>query len=92
MSPAHFFTRDETAAAGLVFNHYAYVLEEQVRYKEVRYGFKGAVEGWKRLQEAKNFPVGLYDEAKNFPVDLYDYIPNLGHGLVMESEEQHWFE
>lgn len=81
MSPAHFFTREETAAAGLVFNHYAYVLEEQVRYKETRYGFKGAVDGWNRLQQ-----------VKNFPVDLYDYIPNLGHGLVELAPEEFWWQ
>eukprot|EP00968_Pinguiococcus_pyrenoidosus_P022162 scaffold3051_cov236-Pinguiococcus_pyrenoidosus.AAC.1 len=34
---------EETAAVGLVFTHHAYVLEEQVRFKEAFYGYGGAV-------------------------------------------------
>ena len=70
MPPCHVFTRDETAGQGLVFNHYAFVTPEQVQFKETRYGFKGALDGWRRLQDAK------------LPVDIYDYLPWLGHGAV----------
>jgi hypothetical protein len=79
--PAHFFTREETAAAGLVFNHYAFILPEQVKFKETRYGFAGALDGWKRLQE-----------VQQLPVDIHDFLPWLGHGMVERAPEEHWWK
>jgi FkbM family methyltransferase len=55
------FTQDETEAEGLVFDHYAYASEVQVRFKENYYGYKNAVTQWRRLQAAGNFPVPLSD-------------------------------
>lgn len=55
------FLHHETEQAGLVFYHYAYTLETQLRFKEVYYGYTGAVAGWQRLQEAQTFPVKLRD-------------------------------
>ena len=52
---------DATEAAGLVFQHYAYATEEQVRFKQDYYGYKGAVDAWRRLQAVKTFPVYLRD-------------------------------
>jgi hypothetical protein len=46
------FTHAETEANGLVFEHYSYVTESQLQFKESYYGYKGAVEAWKHLQEA----------------------------------------
>lgn len=46
---------------GLIFDHYAYATEAQVRYKEDFYGYPGAVEGWKRLQANTVWPVKLHD-------------------------------
>ena len=43
------FPRDYTLARGISFQHYAYVLESQVRFKESYYGYTGAVEKWRRL-------------------------------------------
>lgn len=51
----------ETEAAGLVFHHYAYALEAQVRFKEIYYGYEQAVEGWRRLQAHTAFPCALKD-------------------------------
>ncbi|MFZ1985883.1 MAG: tetratricopeptide repeat protein [Desulfatitalea sp.] len=51
------FIHAETEAAGLVFTHYAYALESQVRFKEAYYGYKGAVDQWRRLQNAERYPV-----------------------------------
>ena len=56
MSP---FMHEETKAQNLIFHHYAYVLEEQLRFKEVYYGYRNAVEQWKALQRESNFPVAL---------------------------------
>lgn len=50
------FRHAETEAAGLVFKHYAYCTEASVRFKEAYYGYKGAVDGWKRLQAHNQFP------------------------------------
>ena len=44
------FSHDETAAAGLVFQHMSYVTEAQLLFKENYYGYRGALDGWRRLQ------------------------------------------
>lgn len=49
----------QTEAAGLVFQHYAYATENQVRFKQEYYGYRGAVERWHALQASCNFPVAL---------------------------------
>lgn len=54
------FLHQETEAMGLVFDHYAYVHESQIAFKEEYYGYSGAVEQWKRLQNAR-LPVRLAD-------------------------------
>jgi glycosyltransferase involved in cell wall biosynthesis len=52
---------DETEAAGLVFQHYAYATEGQVRFKQDYYGYRGAVDGWRALQAERNLPARLGD-------------------------------
>ena len=46
------FTQKQTAAERLVFQHYAYVTEQQLRFKERYYGYAGAVAAWQKLQKA----------------------------------------
>ena len=53
------FSKDEMEKIGAVMDHYAYVFEAQVRFKEEYYGYKGAVEGWKRLQSNTHWPAQL---------------------------------
>jgi hypothetical protein len=53
------FMHGSTEAAGLVFRHYAYVREEQVAFKEVYYGYRGAVKSWRALQAHNDFPALL---------------------------------
>ncbi len=53
------FTHAETESMGLVFQHYAYVTEEQARFKESYYGYADAVARWRRLQTSSHFPVAL---------------------------------
>lgn len=55
------FSRDETAALGLVFQHYPYVLEKQVALKQKYYGYVGAVDQWKALQQNNKWPVRVRD-------------------------------
>lgn len=47
------FLHSETEAAGLVFQHMSYTTEAQVRFKELYYGYSGAVERWRNLQSDK---------------------------------------
>ena len=53
------FLHQETENLGLVFQHFAYVTPEQLRFKEQYYGYKNAVNQWKALQETVKFPVRL---------------------------------
>jgi len=57
------FTRDETMNKGIVFQHFAYATEAQVRFKEIYYGFKDAVAYWRRLQNTRG------------PVNPGDFLP-----------------
>jgi predicted O-methyltransferase YrrM len=57
------FTRDETLARGVYFEHFSYVLAEQVRFKQNYYGYKDAVKKWENLQLTKG------------PVKPKDYLP-----------------
>ncbi|MEH2463972.1 class I SAM-dependent methyltransferase [Nostoc sp.] len=53
------FVHQETENFGLVFQHFAYVTAEQLRFKEQYYGYNDAVYQWKALQETNKFPVLL---------------------------------
>jgi hypothetical protein len=57
-----FITKDFTKKKGWVFDHHAYVTDEQLKFKENFYNYKGAHEQWKKLQNCKEFPQKL----KNF--------------------------
>jgi hypothetical protein len=50
-------SREETRDVGLVFDHYSYALESQVRYKQDFYGYRDAVLHWRRLQTNRDWPV-----------------------------------
>ena len=53
------FLHDEMEQEGLVFQHFAYVTAEQLRFKEQYYGYRNAVSQWTALQSEKSFPVLL---------------------------------
>ena len=53
------FTCDETRRQGLVFQHKAYVLPEQLQFKELYYGYQGALANWRMLQKQATYPVQL---------------------------------
>jgi glycosyl transferase family 2 len=52
-------TRFETRERGLVFNHYAYVLDSQIAQKEKYYGYENLALQWKILQMTRQWPVKL---------------------------------
>lgn len=71
--------RDATERLGLVFDHFAYATEAQVRWKETYYGsknnangwkYRNAVDGWRRLQAA---PMPCQDVGA--------YLPWVGPGV-----------
>lgn len=53
------FLHEETEKQGLVFQHFAYVTPEQLKFKEQYYGYANAVYRWTSLQEQTKFPVLL---------------------------------
>ncbi|NJK38937.1 MAG: FkbM family methyltransferase [Oscillatoriales cyanobacterium RM2_1_1] len=55
------FFHDETEKEGLIFQHFAYVIPEQLKFKEQYYGYQNAVQQWNRLQLVNQFPVPLRD-------------------------------
>jgi len=55
------FFHEETEKYGLVFQHLAYFIEEQIAFKEKYYGYRNAVAQWLRLQQVTEFPVLLRD-------------------------------
>lgn len=81
--PERFFTREETEKYGLVFDHFAYATEAQVRFKEEFYGssnnlngakYSGAVEKWRRLQANTKWPVK----------ELAEFMPWVGPGVTAD--------
>src|SRR5262249_3519921 len=53
------FLPTELEQLGLVFQHFAYVIEPQLAFKEKYYGYKGITQQWKALQAHEDFPVAL---------------------------------
>nr|WP_290226459.1 glycosyltransferase family 1 protein [Trichocoleus desertorum] len=55
------FLHQETEAEGLIFQHFAYVIPEQLEFKEKYYGYANAYAQWQTLQAETRFPVLLRD-------------------------------
>ncbi|MBV6625405.1 MAG: FkbM family methyltransferase [Rivularia sp. (in: Bacteria)] len=55
------FKHEETESHNLVFQHFAYATQEQLKFKEEYYGYKGAISQWTALQQQTKFPVLLRD-------------------------------
>ncbi|MGA1869476.1 MAG: glycosyltransferase family 9 protein [bacterium] len=53
------FTQSDTEKEGLIFQHYAYVIKEQLCFKEIYYGYARALDKWYALQAQQEFPVIL---------------------------------
>lgn len=60
-----------TEELGLTFKHFAWADEQHVKFKEQYYGYRGALEGWRRLQANKIWPV----------TELRDYLPWVDPGV-----------
>jgi hypothetical protein len=55
------FIHAHTEAAGLVFQHYAYVTKDQILFKEKYYGMNDLLNRWENLNKLTKFPVKLND-------------------------------
>ncbi|GMH51188.1 hypothetical protein TL16_g00956 [Triparma laevis f. inornata] len=73
----------EDEGGGIGFSHYAYVFESQVQFKEDFYGYNGAVEGWRDLQnvdlnvgvvKANAFLPWLKEGAKGYEARFEDTV------------------
>jgi glycosyltransferase involved in cell wall biosynthesis/predicted O-methyltransferase YrrM len=53
------FLHHETEHHGLVFQHFAYVTQKQLRFKEKYYGYSNAIAQWISLQKNTKFPILL---------------------------------
>ncbi len=53
------FEHIETESNNLVFQHFAYVTDAQLKFKESFYGYKDALKKWKDLNNSKIFPIPL---------------------------------
>ena len=51
-----FLTREYTQSKNWIFDHYAYVLESQLKFKQNFYGYHGAVDQWQKMQHSNDFP------------------------------------
>ena len=82
------FAHALTEQAGLVFDHYAYATEAQVNFKEIYYGYRTAISGWRRLQTVSSFPVLLRDY---FPwVSDGALVAPVGHGHAVKVQHIIW--
>jgi hypothetical protein len=52
-------SKDESRKLGLVFDHFAYAVEEQVEYKQNFYAYPGLVNQWRALQRNQFWPATL---------------------------------
>lgn len=68
-------TREQTRDAGLVFQHWPYMYEKQLEFKQHFYGYPNAVTHWKRLQLNKTWPIA----------NLKDFLPWVDLGVTADK-------
>jgi hypothetical protein len=76
------FLHEETERNGLIFQHFAYVLPQQIAFKEAYYGYQNAGKEWRRLQQGrarrlhlKNYFSWVRDRTTVVPVDALGITP-----------------
>lgn len=67
-------SREMTRESGLVFDHYSYAFEHQLRFKQEFYGYKDAVLHWRRLQANTQWPIS----------DLRTFLPWVDPGVTAD--------
>lgn len=61
LAKGNVFSHLETATFGLVFQHFAYAIEAQIKFKEDYYGYRGALTNWKAMKCVEEVPFYLRD-------------------------------
>lgn len=84
------FTHDETRSHNLVFQHYAYATESQLKFKEIYYGYNGSVIMWKKLNSS-NVPLKLR-QYFNWVTDkaIVDDVRKLGVNPIANLNNGKW--
>jgi hypothetical protein len=72
-----YLSRNEVLKAEIFFQHFAYVVPEQLKFKEIYYGYTGALKFWKRLQ------VSTEDK-----LDPSRYLPWARPGAIVETWDE----
>jgi len=70
------FRHEETEKQGLVFQHFAYVMQNQLQFKERYYGYKNALSHWQALQS-----------QTEYPVKLREYLPWVGDETMVDTTQ-----
>ena len=83
------FSHEETEKHNLLFEHYAYVLPEQLKFKETYYGYKDAESQWLKLQKPEILPVFL-SEYLSWVTDetMVDNAEFLGIVPIAQKDDQ----
>lgn len=74
------FKRRETESWGVAFQHFAYVEEKQLAFKEDYYGYRGAVQAWQRLNATKKKRVELGQ--------YWDWVAEADHSRLTKKEKK----
>ncbi len=84
------FTQDETEAVGAVFQHFAYVTDGQLRFKETYYGYANALEKWRALQKHRGS--GLLRDYFPWVTDacMFDDAATLGVAPIAKVTNGDW--
>ncbi len=86
------FTHYETRDRGLIFQHFAYVTKEQLKFKESYYGYTGALDKWMRLNECSQLPVFLkeyFDWVRDFAVVFTTHNRKITP-IANSKNDEHW--
>lgn len=86
------FDHEQTEKSGLIFQHFAYVTPEQLKFKEQYYGYENAYSQWLELQQEIKFPVRLrqyFDWVRD--LTMVDTATNCGViPIAQKNANQEW--
>lgn len=86
-------THKDTEKAGLAFQHFAYLLPQQLQLKEQYYGYQNALDCWQSLQAEQYFPVMLREYFPWIRDDtMVDRVDVLGVTPLLQKKENNRWE
>src|SRR3989337_1736019 len=72
-----FISRDDTLVKGITFQHFAYVIPQQVLFKEIYYGYRDACSYWRNLQK-----------SRGARIDVSMYLPWANNAIIENWDEK----